>query len=155
VVEVRQGRFHALEWGCLRPRRAAGRATRLRSLAEGLDALLARMQPHVVAVETPFTARFPRAALLLAEARGALLAELGRWGGEVVEYEPAKVKAAIVGFGNADKRQVAYVVQHELGLRAAPVADAADALGLALCHLRLDGRPTSDPRRPGAADSGR
>ncbi len=87
-------------------------------------------------IETPFAGRFPKAALVLAEARGALLAELGRWGGEVVELEPARVKAAVVGNGRAEKRQVAYVVRHAFGLEQEPPADAADALALALCHLR-------------------
>ena len=87
-------------------------------------------------METPFAGRFPKAALALAEARGALLAVLGRWGGEVVELEPARVKAAVVGHGRAEKQQVAYVVRHALALADSPPADAADALALALCHLR-------------------
>lgn len=123
-------------FGCLRPPRSGGRAAALAALSGRLEALLSSHRPDVVAVETTFTARFPKAALALAEARGALLAVLGRWGGEVVEYEPAKVKAAVVGSGAADKRQVAYVVRHELGLAREPAADAADALALAVCHLR-------------------
>ena len=95
-----------------------------------------RLAPEVVVVETPFAGRFPKAALALAETRGALLVALGRWGGEVVEIEPARVKAAVVGHGRAEKQQVAYVVRHALGLREEPPADAADAIALALCHLR-------------------
>jgi crossover junction endodeoxyribonuclease RuvC len=74
---------------------------------------------------------------MLAETRGALLAVLGRWGGEVVEYEPARVKAAIVGYGRAEKRQMVFVVQRRLQLPEPPPEDAADALALALCHLAL------------------
>lgn len=93
-------------------------------------------------METPFSSHNPRSALALAESRGALLATLGRWGGEVVEYEPARVKAAVVGHGRAEKKQVSFVVQRLLGLTAVPPEDAADALALACCHLwrgRLDG----------------
>lgn len=90
----------------------------------------------MVAVETPFAGRHPQAALALAEARGAILAVLGRWGGAVVEYEPAKVKAAVVGYGRAEKQQVGFIVRHALGLEAPPPADAADALAVAICHLR-------------------
>ena len=88
-------------------------------------------------VETPFAARYPGSALALAEARGALLAVLGRWGGSVMEIEPARVKALVVGHGGADKRQVAFVVRKELGLDSEPPSDAADALALALCALRV------------------
>lgn len=126
-------------FGCFHGRRTVSRALVLASLAGELEALVDRLQPDVVAIETPFTARFPKAALALAETRGALLAVLGRWGGTVHDYEPARVKAAIVGFGRAEKQQVAFVVTRILGLDATPPADAADALAVALCHLRTQG----------------
>jgi crossover junction endodeoxyribonuclease RuvC len=126
----------AVEFGRLLPGRKLDRPAALASLAQQLAALLERLAPDVVVVETPFSARFPKAALALAETRGALLATLGRWGGAVVEIEPARMKAAVVGHGRAEKQQVAYVVRHALRLAAEPPSDAADALALALCHLR-------------------
>lgn len=128
--------LHAAAWGCIHGRRGVGRALVLAGLAAELEALLGRLEPDVVAVESPFAARFPKAALALAETRGALLAVLGRWGGPVVDYEPARVKAAVVGYGRAEKQQVAYVVRQHLGTPAPPPSDAADALAVALCHLR-------------------
>jgi crossover junction endodeoxyribonuclease RuvC len=136
VIERADRTVRSLASGRLRPPARGGRPAILAALANGFDELLARWQPTVVAIETPYVGRFARAALGLAEARGALLAVLGRWGGEVVEYEPARVKGAIVGFGGAEKRQVAYVIRHELGLPGDPPADVADALALALCHVR-------------------
>jgi crossover junction endodeoxyribonuclease RuvC len=127
---------NAVEFGRLLPNRGLSRPAALAALSAQLGELLARLSPDVVVVETPFAGRFPQAALALAEARGALLAALGRWGGEVVEYEPARVKAAVVGHGRAEKRQVAYIVRHALGLAAEPPSDAADALAIALCHVR-------------------
>jgi crossover junction endodeoxyribonuclease RuvC len=123
--------------GCLRPRRSLDRAGTLAVLAAEVETLLGELQPDVVVVETPFSAKYPKAALALAEARGALLVALGRWGGSVVELEPARVKAAIVGHGRAEKRQVTFVVQRQLGLAETPGEDAADALALALCHLLI------------------
>ena len=46
------------------------------------------------------------------------------------------MKAAVVGHGRAEKQQVSYVVRHALKLPKEPPADAADALALALCHVR-------------------
>jgi crossover junction endodeoxyribonuclease RuvC len=123
--------------GCLRPPRTDGRPRALAFLSERLTALIGETKPDVVVVETPFSARFLKAGLMLAETRGALLAVLGRWGGEVVEYEPARVKAAIVGYGRAEKQQMVFVVQRRLLLSEPPPEDAADALALALCHLAL------------------
>ncbi|MCU0291997.1 MAG: crossover junction endodeoxyribonuclease RuvC [Thermoanaerobaculaceae bacterium] len=136
LVEGDSRSLRASSHGCLHGRREASRATVLACLATELEGLLQRLQPEVVAVETPFTAKFPKAALALAETRGALLAVLGRWGGPVVEYEPARIKAAIVGYGRADKHQVAFMISRHLGLATPPPSDAADALAVALCHLR-------------------
>jgi crossover junction endodeoxyribonuclease RuvC len=126
----------SVEFGRFLPRRNLSRPAALASLTEQLEQLLARLAPDVVVIETPFTGRFPKAALALAETRGALLVALGRWGGRVVEIEPARMKAAVVGHGRAEKQQVAYVVRHALKLSKEPPADAADALALALCHVR-------------------
>lgn len=125
------------EFGCLRPPRSAGRPRALAYLSDQLAALIERLQPDIVVVETPFSARFLKASLMLAETRGALLAIIGRWGGEFVEYEPARVKAAVVGYGRAEKQQMVFVVQRRLQLAEPPPEDAADALALALCHLAL------------------
>lgn len=128
--------MRAIGSGCFRPPRGLSRPRTLASLAGQLDALIARADPDTVVVETPFLGKFARAAIGLAEARGALLATLGRWGGVVVEYEPAVVKSTVVGHGTAEKRQVAYVVGQMLGLTEELGHDAADALAIALCHVR-------------------
>lgn len=135
LIEAENGEITRVAWGCLKGKRGLPRAQTLAGLADELLALLAQWQPQVVAVETPFVARFQKASLLLAETRGALLAALGQWGGEVAEYEPARVKSWVVGNGRAEKPQVAWLVQRLLGIAEDLPADAADALAVALCHL--------------------
>jgi crossover junction endodeoxyribonuclease RuvC len=139
LVVGHRARIVEVQFGCLRPSRDLDRARTLAALSTALTDLLRRVRPEVAAIETPFSARFVKAGLVLAETRGALLAVLGQWGGKVVEYEPARVKAAIVGLGRAEKRQVSYVVERELGIKERLPADAADALALSLCHLWLGG----------------
>jgi crossover junction endodeoxyribonuclease RuvC len=136
LIEASAGSLRALGFGCLRSAARLARPAALAALAAQLEEVLAAHPPDLVAVETPFAAHFPRAGLALAEARGALLAVLGRWGGPVVELEPARVKAAVVGSGRAEKGQVAYVVRLELGLAELPAGDAADALAIAICAAR-------------------
>jgi crossover junction endodeoxyribonuclease RuvC len=54
----------------------------------------------------------------------------------MVEYTPAEVKRAVVGFGRAEKPQVAQMVKLLLGLEAPPSPyDAADAIAIAICHV--------------------
>ena len=52
-----------------------------------------------------------------------------------MEYTPAEIKLAVVGYGRAEKSQVQQMVKLLLGLAAAPSPhDASDALAAALCH---------------------
>jgi|YNPBryunderm2012_1023409.scaffolds.fasta_scaffold02591_3 crossover junction endodeoxyribonuclease RuvC len=138
VVDGGAARLELVAYGRLALPRTGGRAATLQRLEGQLEGVLANYQPDLVVIESSFTARYPRSSLALAEVRGAALAVLGRWGGPVQEYPPAQVKAAVVGNGRAEKRQVAFVVQHTFGLTSPPPFDAADAIALAVCYLRLD-----------------
>jgi crossover junction endodeoxyribonuclease RuvC len=116
---------------------------RLAHLVACLGELLGRHRPDVAVVETPFHGMNARSLIVLAQARGALLAALAGHGIEIREYSPAEVKSAVTGNGRAEKDQVAKMVRLLLALDAAAVLppDATDALALALCcaqRLRLD-----------------
>ena len=77
-----------------------------------------------------------RSLIVLAQARGALLATLATREVVIEEYSPAEVKSAVTGNGRADKAQVAAMVTRLLRLTEIPrPADAADALALAICHV--------------------
>jgi len=52
----------------------------------------------------------------------------------VAEYTALQVKQAVVGHGKAHKQQVQDMVQRLLQLPGLPGLDAADALGVAICH---------------------
>ncbi len=107
---------------------------RLGEIAAALERLLAAERPDRVAIERVFAGASARSAIVLAEARGALLAVLGRAGIEVEEVAPAQVKSAVAGSGRADKSQVARMVCLQLGLARERLAtDATDALAIAIC----------------------
>jgi crossover junction endodeoxyribonuclease RuvC len=111
----------------------AALADRLRLIHAGVSTLINRHAPDEVAIERVFVKRNVDSALKLGQARGAALAAVQD--GEVLfEYAPRAVKLAIVGSGAADKVQVAHMVCQILRLPETPVADAADALAIALCH---------------------
>jgi crossover junction endodeoxyribonuclease RuvC len=103
-----------------------------RELAGHLDAC----RPDCVALENLFHASNVRSALKLGHARGVAMLAAVEAGCQVVEYTPAEIKRAVVGYGRADKHQVQQMVKLLLGLAAAPSPyDAADALAVAICHL--------------------
>jgi crossover junction endodeoxyribonuclease RuvC len=112
-------------------------ATRLTRIEVELGAVIERHRPEVGSVENLFFHKDAQAAAKLGHARGVVLLVLARSGIEIAEYPPARVKRTIAGSGQAEKSQVAMMVRALLALDALPPADAADALALAITHLRI------------------
>jgi crossover junction endodeoxyribonuclease RuvC len=110
--------------------------TRLARIHRELAALFAKTQPDCVAVESVFHAVNARSALKLGHARGVALLAAVEAGCTIVEYTPAEVKRAVVGYGRAEKRQVQQMIKLLLGLAQPPTPyDASDALAVAICHV--------------------
>ena len=112
---------------------------RLKVLFEGVREVVARYAPECAAVEIVFVNVNPQSTLLLGQARGAALSALVAGELEVAEYTALQMKRAIVGHGQARKEQVQQMVMRLLALPAPPGPDAADALGLAICHAHAAG----------------
>lgn len=125
--------------GVIKPAPQQQLASRLHDLFEALSTVIAQYQPHEAAVEETFVNSNARAALALGQARGVALAAAARNGVQVAEYAPATIKKAIVGSGAADKTQIAFMVRRLLPAAGDVTADAADALGVALCHAAHGG----------------
>lgn len=125
---------------------------RLAHLAGRLGEMIDRQRPDLAVLETPFHGMNARSLIVLAQARGALLAVLAGRGIEICEYSPAEVKSAVTGNGRADKDQVARMVRLLLAARGEGWAsDATDALALAICcaqRLKLDRLASGAPVLP-------
>jgi crossover junction endodeoxyribonuclease RuvC len=142
LVEKRGSMLEAVEAGRISSPRDLAVPVRLAHLFSGLGGLVERLRPDLAVLETPFHGMNSRSLIVLAEARGVLLACLAGRGIEIREYSPAEVKSAVTGNGRADKGQVARMVRLLLAARGDGWAsDATDALALAICcaqRLRLD-----------------
>ena len=57
-----------------------------------------------------------------------------KFGLEVSEYAPNKVKKTIVGVGHADKQQIMHMVKLQLPGVQLNGPDSSDALAVAICH---------------------
>ena len=141
-VERQGSAMRAIEAGRISCPKDQPVPTRLARLAASLNELLDRRPPNLAVLETPFHGMNSRSLIVLAEARGVLLASLAGRGIEICEYTPAEVKSAVTGNGRADKEQVARMVRLLLSVRDDRWAsDATDALAVALCcaqRLRFD-----------------
>lgn len=136
LVEREGGRVRHLRHGILRPSKGTELSERLHFLHAQLCEILAEAKPEVAVVERVFLASNPRSAIVLGQARGALLAGLGSAGVRVVEVAAREAKKAITGSGAADKAQMQNMVTRVLKLEKAPPTDAADALALALSYAQ-------------------
>lgn len=109
-------------------------ASRLRQLFEGLMQVMADWQPAAAAVESVFVNKDQGSSLKLGQARGIVLLVPALCNLPVAEYAPNYVKKALVGVGHADKAQMRAMVSRLLPGCIIAGADAADALGVAICH---------------------
>lgn len=136
VVDVRPDRSATLvHVGVVRSEPDAPIHERLALIAAGLRSVVDEHGPHVIAVERVFAQQNRQTVMGTAQASGIALLIAGERGLPAATHTPSEVKAAITGYGSADKRQVQTMVARVLRLDALPQpADAADALAIALCH---------------------
>lgn len=141
VVDYERGRLQLVDQGTIGTPRGAELAERLEIIHQGLCAVIARSSPAAVAVETPFAGQNVKSLIQLAHARGVILLAARAASVELFEYSPRSVKSAVVGYGGAEKEQVAKMVRMLLpgcaSLKLA--ADASDALAIAICHAHTAG----------------
>jgi crossover junction endodeoxyribonuclease RuvC len=128
-----------VEAGVIRLVRGRPLPDRLVELEEGLNMIIATHRPATLACEELYAHyRHPRTAILMAHARGVILALAARRGLTVVSVAATNVKKLLTGSGRAGKRQVQRAIMATLRLPALPEpADVADAIAIGLCGLRL------------------
>ena len=137
LIDCRGSDYVHVAHGCITAP-GASLAGRLRAIFEAVQALIAEHRPDEIAIERVFVSRNVDSALKLGQARGAALSavppEIS-----VFEYAPRAIKLAVVGFGAAEKVQVAHMVKTLLRLDGRIAADASDALAIAICHAHARG----------------
>ena len=157
VVERSSGGVRYIAHGTIRTS-AGPLEVRLAQIFRQLGEAIEAHRPERAVVERVFVASNPRSALVLGQARGAVLAAIGSAGVPVDELAAKEIKKAVTGVGSADKAQVQAMVARLLSLPSPPQQDAADALAAALCRAQM-GRlagltPRSSRRRARIAPRG-
>jgi crossover junction endodeoxyribonuclease RuvC len=157
VVEGSTGRpLHLVAVDVVRTPPSADIGARLLAIECAIAAWIAEHRPDAVAVERVFSQHNVRTVMGTAQASAVAIVCAARAGVPVALHTPSEMKAAVTGSGRADKAQVAAMVTRLLRLTEAPrPADAADALGLAICHVwrggakaRIDAAVTAFAARP-------
>jgi crossover junction endodeoxyribonuclease RuvC len=137
VIEGDEDALDTVDYGVLTCSNRDPIAVRLSQLYKGLQELFGRYRPDEVAIEEPFVAKNARSALAVGRAQAIAILAAANNQAPIFTYTPTKVKQAVTDYGVCGKEQIQRMVQIQLGLGAVPQpSDAADALSVALCHLR-------------------
>ncbi len=137
VIESQGDEITLIDFGALNSPAHSPIGERLHYLYEALLGIITRCQPDAVAVEQPFMAKNARAALAIGRAQAIAILAAANKGIPTYEYTPAQVKQQVANYGASSKEQIQEMVKLQLGLSEVPQPnDAADALAVAICHLR-------------------
>lgn len=132
------GSMNAMHWSVITTPAKTELPERLEIIHQELTALIKKFNPETAAVESLFFSRNVRTAMSVGQARGVVLLTLQQAGIPISDYRPNEIKQGITGYGAADKKQMQMMVRNLLNLDETPQPDdAADALGVAIYHLRM------------------
>ncbi|MEW6412345.1 MAG: crossover junction endodeoxyribonuclease RuvC [Candidatus Zixiibacteriota bacterium] len=139
VIEDNCDTITVQEAGIVRTDGSDPMETRLHHIGQELEAIIDQFRPDAVAVEELYSHyNHPRTAIIMGHARGIVFLKAAQFGVKVFPYASTKVKNALTGNGRASKRQVQQMIASTLCLGAIPEPpDVADALAVALCHMRM------------------
>ena len=134
VIEKHGSKLRYIASGTIKTGLEGALPPRLKIILDGVREVVATYGPHCAAIEKVFVNVNPQSTLLLGQARGAAISALVGFDLDVAEYSPTQIKQSVVGTGKAAKPQVQDMVARLLKLPGLPGSDAADALGVAICH---------------------
>ncbi len=124
-----------IEYGVIKVNPGLKLQKRIEKIYNKIKILVKNYKPDEASIETIFYAKNVKSILSMGEARGAVMLALSQENIPVYEYSPREVKRAVVGNGNASKKQVQYMVKTILKLEELPLSyDITDAIAIAICH---------------------
>ncbi len=135
VVSLDAGRVRYIDCGVIETSARAPSPVRLRTLYDGVRALISLHNPAEIAIEELFFSKNTTTGIAVGQARGVILLACCQSSDELYEYTPMQIKLAVTGYGKADKQQMGHMVRVQLGLSEVPRPDdAVDAVAAAICH---------------------
>ena len=137
LIRAERGKNTLLQYGVITTPPGIPLSERLLQISRDMEQLIETFKPDEIAVEELFFTKNITTGIAVAHGRGVILLEAEKAGVPVFEYTPMQVKQGVVGYGNAEKKQVMLMTQRLLNMKDIPRPDdAADALAIAICHSR-------------------
>jgi len=139
-IDKEGSRLKPVQYGAIQTEAGTEQGLRLKQVYDAALHLIDTYKPDAFAIEKLFFNKNVTTAMTVSQARGVLILAAEQRGLPIAEYTPLQVKQAIVGYGNAEKKQVQEMVKLFLKLSAVPKPDdVADALAIAICHAHSSG----------------
>lgn len=135
VIEYSGNHFKVLDQRAITTTAKVPFEERLLSIYRDMKNLIAEFKPDFMSIESLYFYHNVTTGIDVAQARGVILLACAEAGVDPFEYTPLQVKSSVVGYGNAEKKQVMAMTKKILNLTEIPKPDdVADALALAICH---------------------
>ncbi|HJV44288.1 MAG TPA: crossover junction endodeoxyribonuclease RuvC [Bacillota bacterium] len=135
IIDKQGNRLIPKQYGCIRTEAHTPDPLRLKQVYDATTSLIKKYQPNEMGIEKLFFNRNVTTAFSVGQARGVIMLAAEEAGIPVYEYTPLQVKQAVVGYGQAEKKQIQEMVRLLLSLPEVPKPDdVADALGVAITH---------------------
>ncbi len=136
IVEHDKGNDSLIKCGCFETKSKSELPGRLQKIYLYIQEIITKFKPDVFVVESLFFSTNAKTAFDVGAARGVILLAGEEAKIPIFQYTPLQVKSSLVGYGQADKKQVQFMVTKILHLKEIPKPDdAADAIAIALTHM--------------------
>ncbi len=139
ILDQKGNNLEPVDFGCIKTESNLQLSTRLKQIYDACSFIIEEHQPDIVAIEKIFFNRNVTTAFSVGQARGVIMLAIEEAGLPISEYTPLQVKNAVVGYGQAEKKQIQEMVKMLLSLPRIPQPDdVADALAIAICEAHTD-----------------
>ena len=136
IVEKLKGKESLIECGCLETPPHTPLPIRLEKIHSFLNEIITKHKPQSASIEDLFFAKNRKTVMSVGAARGVIILACKQAKLDINLYSPLQIKSSVTGYGQADKKQVQFMVQNILKTKEIPqLDDAIDAVAVALTHL--------------------
>jgi crossover junction endodeoxyribonuclease RuvC len=134
VIKAEDDEATLVDCGALTASERSPIGERLSYIYQRLLEIIARFNPDVVAIESPFVAKSVKSALAIGKAQAIAILAAAEGKIPTHEYSPAEVKQRVANYGASSKEQVQEMVKLQLGRRRrcfsrGPLPPAPNAFG--------------------------
>ena len=140
IVDYIGGKFTVLDYGAITTDKDTPFPQRLCEIYDDYCHILDNWKPDALSIERLYFTNNQKTGIDVAQARGIIMMAAQQRNIEINEYTPLQVKQAVVGYGQAVKKQVQEMTRKILKLKTVPKPDdTADALAMTICHGQSSG----------------